>query len=137
MSIFDPRPRQEYTEESIRAREQIEQHQQEQQRVRYEDINIRFVHDPFWREQFWSIQHIRDVQEGKVFHWFWTPIAYLFELSMFAFVLVPFAGFFDLHHAMRTLFYLFAMAVGIKLVVVGLRSFIEWFYWFRFRRLSS
>ncbi len=54
--------------------------------------NIRFVHDPNWRESFFSIQGIRDVYEGKYDHItgrviVWKTVGSLFDVAQLIFTL--------------------------------------------------
>ena len=63
----------------MRVPYRIERHEEEQAIGELSNPNVRWYHDPYWRTRVFSIQHIRDCQEGKQFSWSWTPMSEVFS----------------------------------------------------------
>ena len=136
MSLLQPEKRQEYVEATIRANIRQEQVERERQQAEFPAPNVRFFHDPYWRSRFWSIQHIRDVQEGKVWHWFWSPFKSINSLAQVAFIAWPvmfYARDVGVGFVWWKVVLLFA---GIELVILAFQNSLEYIYWWRFNRIK-
>jgi hypothetical protein len=118
-------------------RAQYEQIETQQAKKKLSELNIHYVHDPFWRTRFWSIQHVRDVQEGKTWHWFWTPMKVVFDFAGMAFLMWPVAMYLKTIHAWMGWINLLLMFVAFKFALILAKDLIEWYYWWRFERARS
>lgn len=58
-------PSQEYVIRLVYAQLQIWKHEREAAQAEYRIENVRFKHDPQWRERFWSIQAAHDCADWR------------------------------------------------------------------------
>ncbi len=137
MSLTDqiiPRPQPGY---KILAPYRVEQHQEEQRVAESGPPRERVpVHDPYWNRRFWSIQHVHDCIEGKAFHWFWSPMKEVFDLSQAMFMLTPVAVYMQGRGAHVGIRGLVIMVLSLKVLITACKFILEWFHNYRFRHIK-
>lgn len=136
---FRPEPR--YQQEIRGPFYRIERHETEEDIAKLTKLNARFKHDPFWRTRFWSVQHVRDVVDGKAHHWFWSPIKGLAESAAVAFALMPLLTVLSQTGYRFTIWNILAIYFGMTLLFQVIGQVLHWLYWWRFdhirRRLHN
>lgn len=83
-----PRP----YEITVKVQYELWKEEKEAREPKFVIENVRFEHDPRWRERLFSITAIRDVQAGKCEAWapflFWNFIKILFYGGAFGFLFI-------------------------------------------------
>lgn len=136
--FFKPEPR---IIHEIKAPYRIERHETEEDIANLATLNARYQHDPFWRTRFWSVQHVRDVVDGKERHWFWSPVKGLWEGAIVAFTLMPVITTATTYGYRFDLIALLAIYFGTTMLLGVIGQVLHWLYWWRFdhikRRLQN
>ncbi len=135
-SIFHPGQYKPLVEELVRSQIRQEQVQREESEQDLSRLNTHFKHDPFWRTRFWSIQHVHDVAYGKTWHWFWTPMKEIYLIAQIMFIALPVAAYGNAALGLTiNLVSLLTSVAALRCIIYGYKHFIEWTYWWRFKRL--
>jgi hypothetical protein len=114
----------------------IEQHETEEDVAKLATLNARIKHDPFWRTRFWSVQHVRDVIEGKAHHWFWSPIKGLTESAAVAFAIMPFLTVLSQAGYRFNIWGILAVYLGLTMLFQLIGQVLHWLYWWRFTHIQ-
>lgn len=125
------------TEVAVKAPYRVEQHEQEQAGPELTELNARFSHDPYWNRRFFSIQHVHDVIEGKTFHWFWSPMKELFDLSQLVFIMLPVMAYVKTTGGHGSIWTLVFLILALKCALIGFKNSLELVYWWRFEQLRK
>ena len=121
-----PGPRQE-VQELVRSHIRQEQVEEEQAQPDLGQQNARFKHDPLWNRRFWSIQHVHDCIEGKTFHWFWSPMAEIFDLAQIMFMLTPVLMYLK-GGGTLSIRDLILWVLLFKCLIIAARRTLEWYH---------
>lgn len=124
------------TQQVVRVPYQQEQYQEQQKQT--EPVLSRETpkpHDPYWNTRIFSVQHIRDCQEGKQFSWLWTPVSELFTLSQVMFVILPVAAYANSHGSNLGIRGLILLSLSLQLALSGGRKALVWYQDWRFSRI--
>jgi len=130
--LFKPGPK---TEQVIVAPYRVERHEAKEEEAQLAELNARFKHDPFWRTRFWSVQHVRDVVDGKAHHWFWSPIKGLAESALVAFTIMPVIAVLSKAGYRFNLISLLAIYFGTTLALQAISALLHALYWWRFNHI--
>lgn len=125
------------TQQVIRVPYRVEQHQEEQKQD--EELLPKEhpkPHDPYWRTRMFSIQHIRDCQEGKQFSWLWTPMTEVFNLAQVMFFILPFAAYFNDRGNYMDLRGLVFMCLSLQMLLAGAKYALRWYHDWRFKHIK-
>ena len=117
--------------ELVKAGTRQEQIEEERAQDSSDELNAKFNHDPLWDRRFWSIQHVRDCIDGKTFHWFWSPMKEVFELSQIMFMLLPIMAYVKGGGSI-SVWGIVWWILAFKCLVIGARHTIEWYHNWRF-----
>lgn len=126
-SIFEPAAERNEIDEALRPQQKQYWQLEEKVQAEFRIYNARFIHDPYWRTRFLSIQSAHDAYAGKGGHPVWLIVGHLFSLAQVAFVALPVSAVAGWKG--------FVVAfIVVWLAFLGLQRVSHWLYWWSFDR---
>lgn len=136
-SIIVPSGQRSEIDEALHTQQEQHWQLEEKSRAQFRIYNVRFIHDPYWRTRFWSIQSAHDAYSGKGGHPAWSVVGRAFSLGQVAFVAGPIAAAASRAQIASLWKAFVASFLIVELVFLGWQRTYNWLYWRAFDKESK